>query len=390
MSLLFDRAKLFYEQYFAETEQPGLSKRLAAIDREIAATGTYWQHPTELEYGARLAWRNSNRCIGRLFWKSLKVRDMRALNTEEAVFSSLVEHVRKATNHGKIRPLITIFKPESAQDPDHFRIWNTQVIRYAGYKTDREILGDPAEQAFTQVCLQLGWKSPGSAFDILPLVVQKGQQKPKLFDLPKHEVLEVPIAHPAFPAIETMGIKWYALPLISNMALEVGGIVYPAAPFNGWYMGTEIASRNLGDANRYNLLPRVAECLDLDTRTHKTLWKDRALVELNAAVLYSFEKAAVTLVDHHTASEQFIHFSDLEQRAGRPVQADWSWIVPPLSGSATPVFHKDWPNEVKSPNFFYTQPAWNPEPQPRQSSCPFHRDTLLNPPQTRASQTHSA
>lgn len=378
MSLLFDRAKSFYEQYFAETGQPGLSQRLAAVEREIAATGTYWQHPHELEYGARLAWRNSNRCIGRLFWKSLKVRDMRTLDTEEAVFSSLVEHIRKATNHGKIRPLITIFKPESAPEP--FRIWNAQVIRYAGYETGQGILGDPAEQAFTQVCLQLGWKSsPRSAFDILPLVIQKGQHPPKLFELPKSEVLEVPITHPTFPAIENMGIKWYALPVISNMALEVGGILYPAAPFNGWYMGTEIASRNLGDTQRYNLLPQVAAGMGLDTRTHKTLWKDRALVELNAAVLYSFEKAAVTLVDHHTASEQFIHFSDLEQRAGRSVQADWSWIVPPLSGSATPVFHSEWPNEVKSPNFFYTQPAWAPDTPPRPAACPFHRDALLSP-----------
>jgi nitric-oxide synthase len=193
-------------------------------------------------------------------------------------------------------------------------------------------------------------------------------------------VLEVPITHPTFPAIENMGIKWYALPVISNMALEVGGIIYPAAPFNGWYMGTEIASRNLGDAQRYNLLPQIAEQMGLDTRTHKTLWKDRALVELNAAVLYSFEKAAVTLVDHHTASEQFIHFSELEQRAGRSVQADWSWIVPPLSGSATPVFHKEWPNEVKSPNFFYTQAAWAPETPLRNAACPFHRDALLSPP----------
>lgn len=29
-----------------------------------------------------------------------------------------------------------------------------------------------------------------------------------------------------------------------------------------------------------------------------------------------------------------------ERRAGRPTPADWSWTVPPLSGSATPVFHR--------------------------------------------------
>ena len=40
------------------------------------------------------------------------------------------------------------------------------------------------------------------------------------------------------------------------MCLEIGGICYPAAPFNGWYMGTEIGARNLADTDRYDQLPR--------------------------------------------------------------------------------------------------------------------------------------
>ena len=35
-------------------------------------------------------------------------------------------------------------------------------------------------------------------------------------------------------------MKWYGVPMISDMRLEIGGISYTAAPFNGWYMGTEI------------------------------------------------------------------------------------------------------------------------------------------------------
>ena len=50
-----------------------------------------------------------------------------------------------------------------------------------------------------------------------------------------------------------LGLRWYALPAVSNVALDVGGIEFPAAPFSGWYMCTEIA-RDLGDANRYNKL----------------------------------------------------------------------------------------------------------------------------------------
>jgi hypothetical protein len=42
-----------------------------------------------------------------------------------------------------------------------------------------------------------------------------------------------------------------------------GGVQYTAAPFNGWYMVTEIGARNFGDIARYNLLPMVAQKLGL-------------------------------------------------------------------------------------------------------------------------------
>lgn len=49
-------------------------------------------------------------------------------------------------------------------------------------------------------------------------------------------------------------LKWYALPAVSNMLLEVGGLEFPGCPFNGWYMGTEIGVRDFCDAQRYNIL----------------------------------------------------------------------------------------------------------------------------------------
>lgn len=52
-----------------------------------------------------------------------------------------------------------------------------------------------------------------------------------------------------------LGLRWYALPAVSNMLLEIGGLEFPAAPFNGWYMSSEIGTRNLCDSQRYNLLP---------------------------------------------------------------------------------------------------------------------------------------
>lgn len=51
-----------------------------------------------------------------------------------------------------------------------------------------------------------------------------------------------------------LGLRWYALPAVSNMLLEIGGLEFSAAPFSGWYTSTEIGSRNLCDPHRYNIL----------------------------------------------------------------------------------------------------------------------------------------
>ncbi|GMA58269.1 hypothetical protein GCM10025858_27720 [Alicyclobacillus sacchari] len=90
--------------------------------------------------------------------------------------------------------------------------------------------------------------------------------------------------------ISDLGMQWYAVPIISDMALLIGGIRYSAAPFNGWYMGTEIGARNLADTNRYNMLAAVADAMGLSRTSDATLWRDKALVELNLAVLHSFRK----------------------------------------------------------------------------------------------------
>jgi len=135
-------------------------------------------------------------------------------------------------------------------------------------------------------------------------------------------------------------------------------VQYSAAPFNGWSMGTEIGARIFSDVNRYNQLPEVAKILGLDTESDRTLWRDRALVELNVAVLHSFDKAGIKIMDHHAASEAFMKFDDQESRAGRPVHARWSWIVPPISGSATPVFHREWTDVEIKPNYVALPEPW--------------------------------
>lgn len=347
--------RLSYQE-LGKTEED-INKRLKDVKQEIQETGTYQHTFEELEYGAKLAWRNSNRCIGRLFWNSLTVFDERQLTSEEEVFEALCRHIEYATNAGKIRPTITIFKQKN-QHEAQIRIWNHQLIRYAGYETEWGILGDPHSIPFTKACQKLGWKGEGTHFDVLPLVIQIGENTPKWFEIPKDIVMEVPIRHPEYPAFEDLHVRWYAVPLISDMRLEIGGIDYVAAPFNGWYMETEIGARNLADTNRYDLLPKVASLMGLNTDTNATLWKDKALIELNIAVLHSFKEASVSIVDHHTAAQQFKLFEEKESECGRPVTGDWTWLIPPVSPATTHIFHKLYDNETVSPNYFYQKKAY--------------------------------
>jgi nitric-oxide synthase len=358
---LFLEASNFLHLFYHEGGRMDLyPARLAQVQAAIETTGTYHHTSEELAYGARVAWRNSSRCIGRLHWRMLEVRDMRHLSMAEEVFGALVEHITLATNNGKIRPMITIFAPER-RGQEKIRIWNPQLIRYAGYRqAGGTVVGDALHLELTEVVRRLGWRGEkGGPFDVLPLVIQMPLQPPRLFELPHEQILEVPLSHPNYQWFAQLGLKWHALPVISNMRLEIGGISYTAAPFNGWYMGTEIGARNLGDTDRYNLLPLIAEGMGLDTRTGRTLWLDRAIVELNVAVISSFARYGVTIVDHHTASRQFVCHEAREQQAGRPVPADWGWIVPPISGSATPVFHRHYRDLTLRPNFFYQPEPWH-------------------------------
>ena len=57
---------------------------------------------------------------------------------------------------------------------------------------------------------------------------------------------------------------------------------------------------------------------------------------------------------------RFLAHIEAERRHGRAVAADWSWIVPPLSGSATPVFHRSYdpPDAAQRPAFLRRPTPW--------------------------------
>jgi nitric-oxide synthase len=325
LDALMASAERFITMFHTENGAGPPDRRLGQIRREIAATGTYWHTPAELTFGARVAWRNSARCVGRHYWPSLRVRDCREVTGAPDIAAESVAHLREATNHGQIRSVITVFAPDAPGRPGP-RILNSQLVRYAGYeKADGAVIGDPANADITRLAQALGWSAgwPAGRFDILPLLVQEAGARPTPHELPADAVLEVMIKHPEFGWFANLGLRWYAVPVVSDMYLDVGGVRYPAAPFNGWHMCTEIGSRYLGDAVRYDQVPVIAEHMGLNTASQRTLWQDRAIAELNLAVLHSFTAAGVTISDHHTEP----------------------------GSSCDPVFHRD-DNLDQSPNFY--------------------------------------
>uniref|UniRef100_Q27571-2 Isoform 2 of Nitric oxide synthase n=1 Tax=Drosophila melanogaster TaxID=7227 RepID=Q27571-2 len=254
--LILEHAKDFLEQYFTSikrTSSTAHETRWKQVRQSIETTGHYQLTETELIYGAKLAWRNSSRCIGRIQWSKLQVFDCRYVTTTSGMFEAICNHIKYATNKGNLRSAITIF-PQRTDAKHDYRIWNNQLISYAGYKqADGKIIGDPMNVEFT----------------------------------------------------ETVALK-----------------------------------------------------MQLDTRTPTSLWKDKAVVEMNIAVLHSYQSRNVTIVDHHTASESFMKHFENESKLRNGCPADWIWIVPPLSGSITPVFHQEMALYYLKPSFEYQDPAW--------------------------------
>lgn len=354
-------AQDFFEQYYSSIKLSNSDehqKRLAEVIKSVEETGTYDMTEKELIFAAKTAWRNAPRCIGRIQWNNLQVFDARDVTTPKEMFEALKRHLEYGTNGGNLRSTITVF-PQRKEPNKDFRVWNSQLIKYAGYRQDDgTVIGDPASADFTEVCQTLGWKGKGGRFDILPLILQANGGPPEFFEIPDNLVLQVNIKHPNFSWFETLGLKWYAMPAVANMMLDAGGLEFTGAPFNGWYMVTEIGARDLGDQQRYNMLEVVAKKMGLDTKSNASLWKDFAMVELNYAVMYSFQEAGVTLADHHSTSESFIKHMGKEMKLRGGCPADWVWIVPPMSGSATPVFHQEMLNYVLKPSYEYQTDPW--------------------------------
>jgi nitric-oxide synthase len=356
---LAEQAAQFVREFYAERPGGGDPQpRIEEAQEELARTGAWRKTPEELGFAARIAWRNAERCVGRLYWKGLHLRDCRQLEDPDAMAEALFEHLRFAWNGGDLRPAITVFDPGNRDRPGP-RIWNPQLLRYAGLRlrSGRQI-GDPAQNGITERIMALGWQPAGTDFDLLPLVIETPQHGAKLYELPEDCRREIPLTHPHHPWLAQRGLKWYAIPAVADMALDAGGVMYRFIPFNGWYLETELAARNFTDSNRYNLLPDLAERMGLDISNERTLWRDKAMLMLHEAVLHSYDRAGVKIADHHTVCHEFLEFCRNEQAAGREPYGKWMWLVPPFSSSATALYQEPFRDKAFKPAYRYQKAAW--------------------------------
>lgn len=352
-----EEARAFLDTYHDATGAGRAARqtRWADVRRQLSRASYYEHTPDELAFDARLAWRNNGRCIGRLMWESLDVVDCRHITSVEQIALRVFDHLDEAHGDGRIRSVISVFAPVKGHVLPAW-IESSQAVQYAGYaQPDGQVIGDRQNLEAARIAASLGWQPPVPAgrFDQLPLLIRDQADRRHMFQIPPERIREISITHCGFPGLADLGLKWYTVPLVTGHVMTIGGIDYPCAPFNGFYMGTEIGSRDFADKKRYDALNEVGQALNMKPGTATDgLWKDRALTELNAAVLQSFQKAGVTILDHHSASDQFLKFHQREQAAGRCVAGDWRWIVPPQASSACEVFHLRMRNFHPVPNFY--------------------------------------
>lgn len=297
-------AEEFLRRFHRERPQAGqVETRVEQVRAEITATGGYRHTKAELAYGARVAVRESGWCPRTVGWRDVLVRDLRTVRDPAAMAVECVNHLRMAAGNGVITPVVTVFAPDGP------RIRNDHLVRYAGYaEPDGAVFGDSRYVDFTEGVIRLGWRppTPRTAFDLLPLVIE-GAERTRLFPLSRDAVREVPLTHPDLPWFAELGLRWHAVPAVGNLRLRIGGIDYPAAPFNGVYLCQTIGADVLADDDGYGMARPVARRMGLDVSSERSLWRERAALELNRAVLHSFDTAGVR-VEH--AASAYLPVSD--------------------------------------------------------------------------------
>ncbi|ELU42427.1 nitric oxide synthase, oxygenase domain-containing protein [Rhizoctonia solani AG-1 IA] len=66
-------------------------------------------------------------------WSTMNTIDCRDVTTGEEMIEACLRHIEIANNGGRVKPTTTIF-PQRFPGKESARIWNAQLMRYAGYK----------------------------------------------------------------------------------------------------------------------------------------------------------------------------------------------------------------------------------------------------------------
>ena len=93
---IIEQAVDFINQFYASVKREGSKthkERLDEVINSINASGSYELKETELCFGARTAWRNAPRCIGRISWSKLQVSFFVGLHTQFYLFKKCKKNV---------------------------------------------------------------------------------------------------------------------------------------------------------------------------------------------------------------------------------------------------------------------------------------------------------
>ena len=97
----------------------------------------------ELTVGAKLAWYHNTRCIGKLYWRGLTVRDCRHVTDPAGIADECFEHSAFVHNGGRIKPSITIFAPDAPGQARRARAQRPDRLLRRPPQRGRHVVGDP-------------------------------------------------------------------------------------------------------------------------------------------------------------------------------------------------------------------------------------------------------
>lgn len=121
--------------------------------REVQGVSSngYRQNRQELEFGVRVAWRNSRKCIMRAHCWDLKCIDLRDVKTSKGMVEAIIKHAPAAYNDGRIIPTGKLrFRTFASQETDSWKVfifparrvdstaamfWSQQFLSFAGVST---------------------------------------------------------------------------------------------------------------------------------------------------------------------------------------------------------------------------------------------------------------